>query len=102
MRQRLFYKPPKKWPRMLGGAMLGLLVIFVLLRAGLDARVSDPKWLLPLLLSLPAGAVGGYLFALLDPMRAKGHGFIANLLGGALYLVLLSAALAVGVNGGSG
>lgn len=99
MRQRLFYKPPKKWPRMMWGAALGLVLILIFLRAGLEASTPDPRWFMPLMLSLPAGAVGGYLFALLDPMRARGHGFIANILGGALYLVLLSAAFAVGVNG---
>ncbi len=99
MRQRLFYKPPRKLPRMVWGAVLGLLLVLIFLRAGLDPNTSNTRWIIPLGLAIPAGAVGGYLYALLDPMRARGHGFVANLLGGGVYLGLLSAAFAVGMNG---
>jgi hypothetical protein len=99
MRQRLFYKPPRKLPRMVWGAVLGLILVLVFLRAGLDASTPNERWITPLGLSLPAGALGGYLFALLDPMRARGQGVLANILGSVLYLALLSAAFAVGMNG---
>lgn len=98
MRQRLFYKPPKKLPRMVWGAVLGLFLVLIYLRAGLETGIPDREWLLPLGLSMPAGAVGGYLYCLLDPVRARGHAFVANIVGGALYLALLGAAFAVGVN----
>ena len=96
MRQRLFYKPRKKWPRSLLGAAIGFIALFLLLKAGLDPAESNQRLLLPLVLSAPAGAIGGYLFALLDPMRAQGQGFIANLLGGAIYLALLGAVYVTG------
>ena len=99
MRQRLFYKPPRKLPRMAWGAVLGSILVLIFLRASLDAGAPDTRWLMPLALSIPAGALGGYLYALLDPMRARGQGFLANILGGALYLALVGAALAIGVNG---
>jgi hypothetical protein len=99
MRQRLFYKPPRKLPRTTWGAILGFILVLVFLRAGLDTNTPNDQWILPLGLSIPAGAIGGYLFALLDPMRARGQGFLANIVGGALYLALLSAAFAVGING---
>jgi len=97
VRQRLFYKPRKKWPRSLLGAAVGFIAIFLLLKAGLDPADSNQRLLLPLALSVPAGAAGGYLFALLDPMRAQGQGFIANLLGGAIYVALLGAVYASGL-----
>ena len=96
MRQRLFYKPRKKWPRSLLGAAVGLITVLLFLKAGIDPGDSTQRLLLPLALSIPAGAVGGYLFALLDPIRAQGHGFIANILGGAIFLALLGAAAAAG------
>jgi hypothetical protein len=97
MRQRLFYKPPRKLPRIVWGSVLGLFLILIYLRAGMD-RVPDTEWLLPLGLSIPAGAVGGYLYTTLDPVRARGHRLVANIVGGAMYLVLLGAAFAVGIN----
>jgi hypothetical protein len=99
MRQRLFYKPPRKLPRTTWGAVLGFALVLVFLRAGLDTNSPNEQWLLPLGLSIPAGAIGGYLFALLDPMRARGQGFVANILGGALYFALLGMAFALGMNG---
>jgi len=99
MRQRLFYKPSRKWPRTTWGAILGFILVLVFLRAGLDTSAPDDRWVVPLALSIPAGAIGGYLFALLDPMRARGQGVLANIVGGALYLALLSAAFAVGTTG---
>jgi hypothetical protein len=84
---------------MVWGSILGLLLVLVFLRAGLDSTTPNKEWLLPLGLSLPAGAFGGYLFALLDPMRARGQAFLANILGSAVYLALLSAAFAVGLGG---
>ncbi len=98
MRQRLFYKPPKKLPRMVWGAVLGLFLVLIYLRAGLETGIPDRQWLLPLGLSLPAGALGAYLYTLLDPVRARGHSFVANIVGGAMYLMLLGAAFAVGIN----
>ncbi|MCA0201100.1 MAG: hypothetical protein LCH56_09700 [Proteobacteria bacterium] len=98
MRQRLFYKPPKKLPRMVWGSVLGLFLVLIYLRTGLETGVADTEWLLPLGLSMPAGAVGGYLYTTLDPVRARGHNFVANIVGGAMYLVLLGAAFAVGIN----
>ena len=99
MRQRLFYKPPRKLPRTTWGAVLGFILVLVFLRAGLDANTPNDRWILPLGLSIPAGAIGGYLFALLDPMRARGRSFLANIVGSALYLALLSMAFAGGMTG---
>lgn len=99
MRQRLFYKPPRKFPRMVWGAVLGLILVLIYLRAGLDPQASNVRWIVPLGLSLPAGACGGYLFALLDPMRARGQGFLANMLGAFMYIAILGAAFTVGMNG---
>lgn len=99
MRQRLFYKPSKKLPRVLWGSVFGMILVLVFLRAGLHPDATTERWLLPLGLSLPAGALGGYLFALLDPMRARGQAVLANLVGGAMYIALVSAAFAVGLNG---
>jgi len=73
-------------------------LVLIYLRAGLETGLPDTAWLPPLGLSIPAGAVGGYLYTTLDPVRARGHGFVANIVGGAMYLVLLSAAFAVGIN----
>jgi hypothetical protein len=84
---------------MVWGSILGLFLVLIYLRAGLDASTPNTQWLLPLGLSIPAGALGGYLYTLLDPMRARGHAFVANIVGSAMYLVLLSAAFAVGING---
>ncbi len=98
MRQRLFYKPPKKLPRMVWGSVLGLFLVLIYLRAGMESGLPDTKWLLPLGLSIPAGALGGYLYTTLDPVRARGHSFVANIVGGAMYLLLLGAAFAVGIN----
>lgn len=99
MRQRLFYKPPRKFPRMVWGAVLGIILVLIFLRAGLDPDTSNVRWVVPLGLSLPAGAFGGYLFALLDPMRARGQSFLANMLGGFMYIAILGGAFAMGMNG---
>jgi hypothetical protein len=83
---------------MVWGSILGLFLVLIYLRAGLEGGRPDTEWLVPLGLSIPAGAVGGYLYSLLDPVRARGHGFVANIVGGAMYLALLGAAFAVGIN----
>lgn len=97
--QRLFYRPPRKWPRIVWGATIGmLLAVFFLRLEGYYA--SDVRgMILPVALAIPGGAIGGYLYAMFDPLRARGQAFLANIVGGLLYLFAVGVAYIVGMNG---
>jgi uncharacterized integral membrane protein len=104
MPQRLFYRPSKKWPRMLWGATLGILVALVFVRVAMETTAPQTgapnvRWMLPVILAIPGGALGGYLFALFDPLRARGLSFVANICGGLLYIFVVGVAFTLGMNG---
>jgi hypothetical protein len=85
------------------GAATGLAFIGIFLIGVGEADPSWPRWwrIRPLVAMPLAGAVGGAVFAMLDPLRQRGSGmrWVANGAGLLLFLIFLWIGTVLGLDG---
>lgn len=86
----------------LGAGSATLLLTFIFLTMG-GTNMENLRWMILPYLCVPvAGALGGLIFDMMEPMRKSGglKGVLSIILSAVIYMLLFAAAFIVGMNGG--
>lgn len=77
---------PSSWRRALQGAGIATFFVFMVTETVVGVRPTGSSWTILSILMVPvAGAFGGFLFHLMEPLRKKGGGY--SILGNSISII---------------